>query len=251
MDCGKDNVFNLERAMEEWRRQMQSAGIKSAALEELENHLREDIENQIKSEIALEQAFAVAVQRLGPPVAVQNEFAKAASMQRSRLQRWKELLLKFAGVPVADPMMLTLAARESLQLGGKEALSFHHDFIGTEHVLLGLLELETGIVRGVLQRLGINPKIVRTEIEKVVGPGPKPRATNELRYTPRVRKALEIAGSEARALKQTQVGAEHIFLGLLREGGGVASLVLKALGLNVQTAREEILRELGRKSAGI
>jgi len=240
-------MFNLEKSMTEWRRGMKSAGIKSAALEELENHFREDIERQITAEVTMEQSFVIAVQRLGNPVAVQNEFAKAASLKRSRLQRWKEPFLKFVGIPLADPLVFTVAAQESLQLGGKEALSFHHDFIGTEHVLLGLLELETGVVRGVLQRLGVNPKTVRNEIEKVVGPGATPRPTNELPYTPRVKKALEIAGSEARALKQTQVGAEHIFLGLLREGGGVAAMVLKTLGVNVQTTREEILRELNRK----
>jgi ATP-dependent Clp protease ATP-binding subunit ClpC len=99
--------------------------------------------------------------------------------------------------------------------------------------------------------MGVDHKTVRTEIEKIVGPGAD--ASDHARtppYTPRVRRSLVLAGSEAKALSQIHVGPEHIFLGLLREGGGVAAVVLKSLGVNMQTARAEILKELGRSQPG-
>jgi ATP-dependent Clp protease ATP-binding subunit ClpC len=94
--------------------------------------------------------------------------------------------------------------------------------------------------------MNVDYKMIRGEIEKVVGLGPALQATStKPPFTPRVKKALAIAIREAKASHHAGVGAGHIFLGLLMEGGGVAALVLKNLGVNVQTAREEILRELG------
>ncbi len=244
-------MFNLEQSIAAWRRQMLAAGVKNRnVLEELESHLREEVERQARSGAGAEQAFAMATQRIGQPAALQQEFAKAGAMKATRLQQLKAVLLRFMGFPTLSPCALNAAARESLELGGKEALGFHHDFIGTEHVLLGLLESKTGIVPGVLQRMGLNHRIIRSEIEKIVGCGPVQPAGHALRYTPRVKKALEIASSEARALNQTHVGAEHILLGLLREGGGVAALVLKTLGVNLQAARAEIASESGGKQGG-
>jgi len=235
----------------EWRRQMQAAGVKNQnVLDELESHLREDVERQLHSGASGEQAFVTALQSIGQPASLQHEFAKAAAAKGTRLQRWKVALLAFIGFPLPFPNALTAGALETLELGGKEALGFHHDFIGTEHVLLGLLELKTGSVRGVLHRMGVDHKTERSEIEKIVGKGPAQWTPRTPPYTPRVKQALALANAEARALHQTHVSAEHIFLGLLREGSGVAAVVLKSLGVNIQTARAEIYRELGRNQPG-
>jgi len=225
---------------------MLAAGVKNPnVLDELESHLREDVERLARSGSNMEQAFETAVGRIGQGGPLKREFAKVGAAKGTRRQGLKSALLRFIGMALPPPDAFTACARETLELGGKEALGLHHHFIGTEHVLLGLLELKTGVVCGVLHRLGVDRKIVRTEIEKVVGPGPAEQMTEMPPYTPRVKKALAIAGSEARALNHTHVGAEHIFLGLLLEGGGVAARVLKNLGVNIQTAREEIQRELG------
>jgi ATP-dependent Clp protease ATP-binding subunit ClpC len=162
----------------------------------------------------------------------------------------KAAFLRFIGIQVQSPNLdqLTPAAHEILALGGKEALGFGHDFIGTEHVLLGLLEFEPGIVPAVLRKMGVDLKVVRNEIEKIVGPGPVGNSTHTPPYTPRVKRALRLANAEARSLKQTHVDAEHIFLGLCKENGGVAAMVLKALGVNIERAREEIELELRRRA---
>jgi hypothetical protein len=240
-------MFNLEQAIKGWRRRMLDAGVKDPnILDELESHLREDVERRMQAWLGEEDAFEIAARSIGRPAALQIEFAKSGATNGTRLQRLKCALLGFIGIPLPFPRALTAAARETLELGGKEALGFHHDFIGTEHVLLGLLELKTGVARGVLRKLGVNPQIVRSEIEKIVGVGPSQRATRALPYTPRVKKALKIAGSEARSLNTNHVDAEHVFLGLLLEGSGVAALVLKTLGVDIQRARAAVLKELGR-----
>ncbi len=231
---------------------MTAAGIKSAGtLEELESHLREEVERQVQSGATGEQAFAVAAQRFGQPATLQREFAKAGVSRGARWKRVRAALWRFIGIPTVAPVALSAGSREILELGGKEALGFHHNFIGTEHVLLGLLEAKAGVVRNVLQRMGVEHGVVRSEIEKVVGNGPVQPVSHTLRYTPRVQQALKLAGTEARAMKESEVNAEHIFLGLLREGSGVAALVLKNLGVNIQTARQEILREMGGRQSGI
>jgi len=238
-------MFDLEKSIADWRRHMRAAGVKNpVVLDELESHLREDVERRMRSGVTAEQAFSMAVESVGQPVALQNEFAKAAAMNGTRLQRMKAALLRCLGLPPQPPSLFTADARESLQLGRKEALGFHHDFIGTEHVLLGLLESEDGSVRAILQSMGVDSKIVRKEIEKIVGLGPSGRSIASPPFTPRVKKALEIAAAEARALRQTHVGNGHILLGLLKEGGGVAAVVLKSLGINRDTARAEILKVL-------
>ena len=240
-------MFDLEKSIVAWRRQMQAAGIKTPAhLDELEGHLRAEIEVRLRSGAAAKQAFALAVQCVGEPAAVQHEFAKASAARGTRRERWKRAFLRFVGVPFPVPDALTPSVQEMLEQGRQEALAFHHDFIGTEHMLLGLLARETGAVAGVLQRMGVDRKTVRSEVEKIVGLGPLSLAGHTPPRTPRLNKALRLAGSEARMLKQTQICPEHVFLGLLREGGGVAALVLKKLGVNLPAARQEIARELGR-----
>ena len=244
-------MFNLDQAVAEWRRQMLASGIKSPVpLEELESHLREDVDLQVRSGASPEQAFERALQSIGNPAALKNEFTKATTTKWTRLQRLKGALLRWIGGPHPCADALTDGAREILEIGRKEALGFHHDFIGTEHLLLGLLESKTGVVPGVLHRMGVDHTIVRGEIERIVGNGPEQPGGHSLSYTPRVKKALQLAGTEAKAMNQTQVGGEHLFLGLLLEGSGVAALVLRTLGVNIQTARGEIRRELSRNQRG-
>ena len=246
-------MFDLERAIADWRRQMLAAGVKPpTTLDELESHLREDVERQTQSGVSVEQAFEIALQRIGQPGTLQSEFAKVGATKETRRRKLKLALLRFLGFPVPAPVVLTAGAQKSLELGGREALGFHHDFIGTEHVLLGLLELEKGAVTGVLRRMGVDHRIVRNEIERFVGRGPEQRITHAPPFTPRAKKALELAGREAKAQNHARVSAEHIFLGLLarRAGDGVAVLVLKKLGVDVEAARAEVARELRWNQSG-
>ena len=244
-------MFSLEQAISDWRRQLLVAGVKAPnVLDELESHLRDDVETQMRSGMGAQEAFEFAVQRIGQPAAIQKEFAIAGGKTVMWLRRFKAVLLKVIGVGFPYPSVFTTNALEILELGGKEARDFRHDFIGTEHVLLGLLESKTGVVPVVLQRMGVDDRIVRSEIQKIVANWPVQQTFHSLPYTPRVKKALALAGAEARAMNQTHIGAEHIFLGLLREGGGVAALVLKTLGVNTRTVRNEILLQLGRDQSG-
>ena len=237
-------MFNLDQAIAEWRRQMAAAGIKRhEILDELESHLRDDVARQIGSGLSEQQAFKAAVQRIGHTRTLKLEFAKisgikwAISRKLMRVFGWGE-------APFPDLVNFDASAIQSLEFARSEPLRFHHDFIGTEHLLLGLLRMETGIVTNVLDRLGVNAERISREIETIVGLGPvhETLRANMIPYTPRAREALLLAVQEAKTLNHLQVGAEHIFLGLLREGSGVAAVVLKKLGIDVERTRNEILR---------
>ncbi len=244
-------MFDLEQSITEWRRQMLAAGINSPdLLDELESHLREDVAGQVRSGLCEQDAFEIAVRRIGQPGELQSEFKIAGATKEPRPQWLKKALLCFIGVRPPALHTFTASAQKTLELGGKEALGFHHDFIGTEHVLLGLLELDTGVVTSVLRKMGVEGKVVRSEIEKVVGNGPVQPVSSAPPYTPRVKKALELAGREAQAHNHKLVGPEHIFVGLLLEGSGVAALILKKLGVNVEAARKEIIKELRWNQSG-
>ncbi len=138
----------------------------------------------------------------------------------------------------------TPRAQQALALAHKEADYFNHHFIGTEHLLLGLIRLGQGVAVNVLQKMGLDLETVRREVKKQVGAGPDQKAIGKIPYTPRVKKVLAIACKEAKALHHTYVGTEHILLGLLQEGEGVAARVLKNLGVETQKTRQEILKEL-------
>jgi ATP-dependent Clp protease ATP-binding subunit ClpA len=138
----------------------------------------------------------------------------------------------------------TPRAQRVLALARKEADNFNHNFVGTEHLLLGLISLGQGVAVTVLRKLGLDLETVRAEVERQVGTGPEQRVIGDIPYTPRVQKVLALAANEARALNHTYVGTEHILLGLLREGEGVGARVLKKLDVDVGQTRQEILREL-------
>jgi len=138
----------------------------------------------------------------------------------------------------------TPRAQQVLALARKEADRFNHNYLGSEHLLLGLIKLGQGVAVNVLQKLGLDLETVRMEVEKQVGPGPDQKMIGNIPYTPRVKKVLSLAQKEAKALNHTYVGTEHILLGLLREGEGVAARVLKNLDVDIEQTRQEILKEL-------
>lgn len=138
----------------------------------------------------------------------------------------------------------TPRAQQVLQLARKEADRFNHNYVGTEHLLLGIIALGQGVAVNVLQRLNVNLEAVRLEVEKAVGVGPETKQVGNLPFTPRVKKVLALAGSEARSLNHAYVGTEHILLGLLREVEGVASRVLRNLNVDLEKTRVEIMKEL-------
>jgi ATP-dependent Clp protease ATP-binding subunit ClpA len=144
----------------------------------------------------------------------------------------------------------TPRSQQVLALARKEADRFNHSFVGTEHLLLGLISLGQGVACQVLLKMGLDLENVRLEIEKQVGQGPDQKQSWPIPYTPRVKRVLALAANEARALNHTCVGTEHILLGLLREGDGVAGRVLNNLGVDIEATRNEILMELDPNFAG-
>ena len=138
----------------------------------------------------------------------------------------------------------TPRAQQVLALARKEADRFNHSFVGTEHLLLGLINLGQGVAVNVLQKMGLDLETVRLEVEKQVGTGPDQKLAGNIPYTPRVKKVLELSKKEAKVLHHTYVGTEHILLGLLREGEGVAARVLRNLDIDIDQCRQEILHEL-------
>jgi len=344
-------MFDLDQAISNWRKQMAAGGIKpSDVLDELESHLREDVERRIRGGATAERAFREAVVQVGTAGQIQPEFAKVSrpraqfsaktlrigcvgialfvlltegwylmdsdvglaqritgliliaaiagyigflpELNRLRpglrglgLRRgagmvasvvvlaWTCLLLlslaKLTLFPSAagvlnmvcwalyvaaaatavvlahgtDPELLnpwTPAVCQSFELAGAEAARFHHDFIGTEHVLLGLLGQEKGAARKILENLGVRREAVRAEIEKIVAAWPQSPPTRPAVYTPRAKKAFRLAIREAKAARAVHARTEHILLGLLSQGGGVAAMVLEKLGVNAAKVREQL-----------
>lgn len=139
----------------------------------------------------------------------------------------------------------TERARKVLVLAKEEARRFNHDYIGTEHILLGLIREGEGVACAVLQNLGIDLERLRIEIEKLISPGSSASVLGEIPFTPRAKKALELAAEEAHTLGHNYIGTEHILLGLIREGEGLASQVLFSLGVDLRKIREEIAALLG------
>lgn len=138
----------------------------------------------------------------------------------------------------------TARAQQVLQLARQEAERFNHGHLGTEHLLMGLIALGQGVAVSVLQKMDVNLETVRLEVEKAVGVGPETKTVGSIPFTPRVKKVLALAGSEARAMNHAYVGTEHLLLGLLREGEGVAARVLRNLGVDLEKTRSEVLKEL-------
>jgi ATP-dependent Clp protease ATP-binding subunit ClpC len=136
-------------------------------------------------------------------------------------------------------------ARKVMALANQEAQRFNHEYIGTEHILLGLVKEGSGVGANVLKNLDVDIKKLRLEIEKLVKSGPDMVTMGKLPQTPKAKKVIEYAIEEARALNHNYVGTEHILLGLLRESEGIAAQVLMNLGLKLEDVRQEVLNLLG------
>jgi ATP-dependent Clp protease ATP-binding subunit ClpC len=136
-------------------------------------------------------------------------------------------------------------ARKVMALARKEAQKFNHDFIGTEHILLGLIQEGSGVAANVLKNLGVEVNKIRSEIEKNVQSGPSMVTMGQLPFTPRAKKVLELSMEEANELGHNYIGTEHLLLGLIRENDGVAAQVLLDLNLKLEDVRCEVLDLLG------
>src|SRR4051794_10213095 len=140
----------------------------------------------------------------------------------------------------------TERVRKVLAMAREEAARLHHEYVGTEHILLGLIREGEGVAATVLQNLNVELDEVQQKIEETVKKGKAAQATGpDLPYTSRAKKVLELAMSEARELGHSYVGTEHLLLGLLREEKGIAAQVLTDAGVNLEAARAETLRILG------
>ncbi len=148
-----------------------------------------------------------------------------------------------AGDPIYE--RFTDRARKVLQLANQEAQRLNHEYVGTEHILLGLIKEGTGVAANVLKNLDVDLRKIRLEVEKLVQSGADMVTMGKLPHTPRAKKVIEYAMEEARNLNHNYVGTEHILLGLLREQEGVAAQVLMNLGLRLDDVREEVLNLLG------
>ena len=139
----------------------------------------------------------------------------------------------------------TERARKVIVYAKEEARRFNHDYIGTEHLLLGLIREGEGVAAAVLQKLGLDLDTIRLEVEKLVQPGPQTQVMGDIPFTPRSKKALELSAEEARALGHNYIGTEHLLLGLVKEGEGMAYRVLLNLGLDLGKLRNEVMELLG------
>ncbi len=144
----------------------------------------------------------------------------------------------------------TERARKIIILAKEEARRFNHDYIGTEHILLGLIREGEGVAAAVLQNMGMSLETIRLEVEKLVQPGPTTQILGDIPFTPRAKKVLELSAEEARSLGHNYIGTEHILLGLIREGEGVASQVLMNLGLDLDMVRNQVMHFLGSATPG-
>jgi ATP-dependent Clp protease ATP-binding subunit ClpC len=140
--------------------------------------------------------------------------------------------------------IFTPRAQQVLALARKEADRFNHNFVDTEHLLLGLIALRQAVLVFVLQRMGLDLDNVRQEVEKEMGGRGEAKSGGSIHYSARVKKALSLAAKEAEALNHPYVGTEHILLGLLRDSDGVAAKVLKNLDIDIEQCRAAIVGEV-------
>ena len=143
----------------------------------------------------------------------------------------------------------TERARKVLSLAHEEAARFNHNYIGTEHLLLGLVREREGVAARVLSGMGVQLHKVRAAVEFIIGRGERP-SRGGIGLTPRARRVIELAFDEARRLRHHYIGTEHLLLGLLREGQGVATGVLESLGVEMSRVRAEVLRVIEQREGG-
>jgi ATP-dependent Clp protease ATP-binding subunit ClpC len=142
----------------------------------------------------------------------------------------------------------TERARQVIVLAQDEARHLRHNYIGTEHLLLGLLREEEGLAARVLAELGVEIEAVRAHVRAIVGEGEDVQ-TGQIPFTPRAKRALELALREALGLRHSYIGTEHVLLGLVREDGGVAAQILRELGIDGDATRAAVIGALGGRPA--
>src|ERR1700680_128090 len=142
----------------------------------------------------------------------------------------------------------TERARKVLTLAQEEAQRFNHNYIGTEHLLLGLVREGDGVAAKVLNNLGVELSKVRSAVEFIRGRGEK-SISGEIGLTPRAKKVIELAVEEARRLNHSYIGTEHLLLGLVREGEGIAAGVLESLGVNLEKVRTQTIQVLHERES--
>src|SRR5262245_42942943 len=136
-------------------------------------------------------------------------------------------------------------AKKVMSFARQEAQRFNHEYIGTEHILLGLVQEGSGVAANVLKNMSIDLEKIRQEVEKIVKTGPSMVTMGQLPFTPRAKKVLELSMEEASALSHNYIGTEHLLLGLIKENEGIAAQVLLNLGVKLEDVREEVLEFLG------
>ncbi len=194
--------------------------------------------------IALEEGTEPAISgedNLKTMALVEAAYSSAAQF---RLVGLNEILASTPGLNLQVDANFTPRAQQALALARKEANRFYHNFVGTEHLLLGLIKLGQGVAVNVLRKQGLDLENVRNEVEKQVGFGPEQEVFGNIPYTPRVKKVLAVAISEAKAFGHSYVGTEDLLLGLLSDNEGVAGLILRKFGVSLDRTRIEIRREL-------
>ncbi len=136
-------------------------------------------------------------------------------------------------------------AKKVMSFARQEAQKFNHEYIGTEHILLGLVQEGSGVAANVLKNIDIDLEKIRHEVEKIVKTGPSMVTMGQLPFTPRAKKVLELSMEEASALSHNYIGTEHLLLGLIKENEGIAAQVLMNLNVKLDEVREEVLEFLG------
>ena len=141
-------------------------------------------------------------------------------------------------------------AKKVMSFARQEAMKFNHEYIGTEHILLGLVQEGSGVAANVLKNMNIDLEKIRHEVEKIVKTGPSMVTMGQLPFTPRAKKVLELSMEEASQLSHNYIGTEHLLLGLIRENEGIAAQVMMNLGVKLDEVREEVLEFLGASEGG-
>ncbi len=190
-------MFDLEKAIADWRRRMRAGGVKRQdVLDELESHLRDDVEQLVRPGSSARESFEAAVERLGRADSLRREFGRAGRKPWPLLWKLKLILAEILA-PAPSLNGFSDDARHTLEEARREAPRLHHNFVGTEHVLLALLQPESGIVPDVLKKMGVNRDDLRQKVEQWVSIFPSENVAGAPPYTPRVKRALRLAALEA------------------------------------------------------
>ncbi|HET9614400.1 MAG TPA: Clp protease N-terminal domain-containing protein, partial [Candidatus Limnocylindrales bacterium] len=170
------------------------------------------------------------------------------NVELAKVRTAVEFIIGRGDRPVVGEVGLTPRAKRVIELAIDEARRLGHNYIGTEHLLLGLVREGEGVAARVLENMNVELPKVRTAVEFIIGRGDRP-VVGEVGLTPRAKRVIELAIDEARRLGHNYIGTEHLLLGLVREGEGIAAGVLESLGVNLDKVRHEVIRVLSQSSS--